>query len=124
MAGNKKELAPVKLELIICIVDKSKVLFYTDLLQTRGSSLQVTTGAKGTADTSILDMLGLMDHEQSAIFAILRSDKVEETMDLLENRFRNIRNGKGIAIAVPLTSTIGTLVYGFLTGDERMISNG
>ena len=100
MAGNKKELAPVKLELIICIVDKSKVLFYTDLLQTCGSSLQVATGAKGTADTSILDM------------------------DLLENRFRNIRNGKGIAIAVPLTSTIGTLVYGFLTGDERMISNG
>lgn len=124
MADSKKELAPVKLELIICIVDKSKVLFYTDLLQTCGSSLQVTTGARGTADTRILDMLGLMDHEQSAIFAVIRSDRLEETMDTLENRFHNLRNGKGIAMAIPLTSTIGTLVYGFLTGDERMINNG
>ena len=99
-------------------------MFYTDLLQTYGSSLQVTAGAKGTADTSILDMLGLIDHEKSAIFAVVRSDRVEEAIEILENRFQNIRNGKGIAMAVPLTSTIGTLVYGFLTGDERMISNG
>ncbi len=124
MAEPKKELAPIRLELIIAIVEKNKALFYTDLLQALGSNLQFTTGAKGTADSRILDMLGLADHEQSAIFSVVRSDRVEEVMDTLEDRFHKLRNGKGIAIAVPLSSTIGTLGYGFLTGDERMAKNG
>ena len=124
MAANKKELAPIRLELVICIVEKNKTLFYTDLLQSLGSSLQVITSAKGTADTSILDMLGLMDHEQNAIFAIVREDRLEEIMDTLENRFHSVRNGKGIALSVPLTSTIGTMVYGFLAGDERIVKHG
>ena len=124
MADNKKELAPIKLELIICIVEKSKTLFYMDLLQSCGSSLQVTTGARGTADTRILDMLGLQAREQSAIFAVICSDRLEDAMDALESRFHSVRNGKGIAMSVPLTSTIGTVVYGFLSGDERMIKNG
>lgn len=123
-ANAKKELAPIRLELVIVIVEKSKAPFYMDLLQSHGSNLQVVTGAKGTADTRILDMLGLAGQEQSAIFTIVRSDRLEETMDLLDDRFRTMKNGKGVAVAVPLSSTIGTTVYGFLTGDERIVKNG
>ena len=123
-SNNKKDLAPIALELVIAIVEKSKTPFYVDLLQSLGSNMQVVTGAKGTADVRILDMLGLVNHEQNAIFSVVRSDRLEETMDALEDRFRNLKNGKGIAMAVPLSSTIGTTVYGFLTGDERMVKNG
>ena len=123
-SNNKKDLAPSALELVIAIVEKSKTPFYVDLLQSLGSNMQVVTGAKGTADVRILDMLGLVNHEQNAIFSVVRSDRLEETMDALEDRFRNLKNGKGIAMAVPLSSTIGTMVYGFLTGDERMVKNG
>ena len=123
-SNNKKDLAPIALELVIAIVEKSKTPFYVDLLQSLGSNMQVVTGAKGTADVRILDMLGLVNHEQNAIFSVVRSDRLEETMDALEDRFRNRKNGKGIAMAVPLSSTIGTMVYGFLTGDERMVKNG
>ena len=123
-SNNKKDLAPIALELVIAIVEKSKTPFYVDLLQSLGSNMQVVTGAKGTADVRILDMLGLVNHEQNAIFSVVRSDRLEETMDALEDRFRNLKNGKGIAMAVPLSSTIGTLGYGFLTGDERMAKNG
>ena len=123
-SNNKKDLAPIALELVIAIVEKSKTPFYVDLLQSLGSNMQVVTGAKGTADVRILDMLGLVNHEQNAIFTVVRSDRLEETMDALEDRFQNLKNGKGIAMAVPLSSTIGTMVYGFLTGDERMVKNG
>ncbi|MBP3209479.1 MAG: hypothetical protein J6M64_06215 [Oscillospiraceae bacterium] len=123
-SNNKKDLAPIALELVIAIVEKSKTPFYVDLLQSLGSNMQVVTGAKGTADVRILDMLGLVNHEQNAIFSVVRSDRLEETMDALEDRFHNLKNGKGIAMAVPLSSTIGTMVYGFLTGDERMVKNG
>ena len=123
-SNNKKDLAPIALELVIAIVEKSKTPFYVDLLQSLGSNMQVVTGAKGTADVRILDMLGLVNHEQNAIFSVVRSDRLEETMDALEDRFRNLKNGKGIAMAVPLSSSNGTMVYGFLTGDERMVKNG
>ena len=123
-SNNKKDLAPIALELVIAIVEKSKTPFYVDRLQSLVSNMQVVTGAKGTADVRILDMLGLVNHEQNAIFSVVRSDRLEETMDALEDRFRNLKNGKGIAMAVPLSSTIGTMVYGFLTGDERMVKNG
>ena len=125
MAANvNKELAPIKLDLIIAIVEKGKTSFYTDLFQIFGSNLQFVTAAKGTADTQILELLGLGEHEQNAIFALVRADRAEEMMDVLEDRFRRVKNGKGIAIDVPLSSSIGTLVYGFLTGDERITANG
>ena len=124
MPASNRDIAPIKLDLIITVVEKNKTSFYTDLFQVFGSSFQALTGAKGTADTQILDMLGLGDHEQSAIFAIVRADRAEEMMDVLEDRFRRVKNGKGIAFDVPLSSTIGTLCYGFLTGDERITANG
>ena len=124
MSTPKKNLAPIALELLIVIVKKSKTAFYTDLLQSHGSTLQVITNAVGTANQSVLEMLGLGETEQSAIFSIVRSDSLDTIMDELEKRFATLRNGKGIAMSVPLTSTIGTVVYGFLTGDERMSRNG
>ena len=124
MANKEKELAPIRLELVIVIVEKSKTAFYTDLLQSYGSNLQLITNAKGTADTSILEFLGLGEYEQNAIFAVVRADALDEIMDILEKRFYTVRNGKGIAMSIPLSSMIGKTIFGFLTGDERMANNG
>ena len=124
MANKERELAPIRLELVIVIVEKSKTAFYTDLLQSYGSNLQLITNAKGTADASVLELLGLGEYEQNAIFAIVRSESLEEIMDALEKRFYTVRNGKGIAISVPFSSMIGKTMYGFLTGNERMANNG
>ncbi len=124
MAKAKRDLAPIGLQLLIVIVEKERTTFYTDLLQTYGSNIQLITSAKGTADLRILDFIGLGESDKNAIFSVIRSDGLEEVMEALEKRFHSIGNRKGLAIAVPFSSMIGTTVYGFLTGDERMGKNG
>ena len=42
-------------------------------------------------------------------------------MDALEEKFKTIKNGKGISVAIPLSSVIGKQVFGFLADDERLI---
>ncbi len=125
MANNQnREFAPIRLELVIAIVNKAKASFYTDLLQSMGSTLQLSAAAKGTAELRVLEMFGLGEQEKTAIFSVVRADRLEETLEALEKRFETIKNGEGIALAIPFSSMIGTTLYGFLTGDERMVKNG
>ena len=50
---------------------------------------------------------------------MVREDMVDTIMNCLEDKFRTIRNGKGISFAVPLSSVIGVNLYQFLS-DNRM----
>ena len=56
------------------------------------------------------------------IFSIVREEKVNAIMEALEERFRTVNNGTGVSFAVPLSSVIGKLSYGFLSNDQRMVS--
>ncbi len=111
---NTKNISPIKLELLITIVDKSKAEFYADLIQSFEVNFQFIAAARGTADAAILDVLGLDGNEKSVIFSVVRSDKLDEILYALDNKFRTIKKGKGIAVSVPFTSMIGTSVYAFL----------
>ncbi len=42
-----------------------------------------------------------------------------DALAALDNKFRTIKNGKGVAYTIPLSSVIGTLIFGFLS-DNRM----
>jgi nitrogen regulatory protein PII len=54
------------------------------------------------------------------ILSVVREDKIDEIMNTLEDKFATIRNGKGIAFAVPLSSVIGVNMYRFLS-DRREV---
>ena len=120
MAEESKNVAPVKLELLIIIVENGKGTFYGDLVQSLGCYFQFACHVQGTADSAMLRRLGLSDYEQTAVFCVVQEDKLDEITEALESRFRTIRGGKGIAFAVPFSSLIGKTVYGFLAGDERI----
>jgi hypothetical protein len=42
------------------------------------------------------------------------SDNAPAALKALEEKFRTIKNGKGIAYTVPMTGTIGVAIYRFL----------
>ncbi len=122
MAKEIKNLSPIKLELLITIVPKEKEIFYLDYLEVRGSSnLQLSTLAHGTAKQEVLEYLGLDNNDKSVIFSVVREDRLQRILAGLEDKFSTIRNGKGIAVAVPFTSVIGKLVFGFLSGDADVV---
>jgi hypothetical protein len=51
----------------------------------------------------------------------VREEKVDTIMEALQERFHTVNNDTGISFAVPLSSVIGKLSYGFLSNDKRMV---
>ena len=74
-------------------------------------------GGMGTAKSELVELLGLESHK-AVILSVVREDMVDTVMNTLEDKFATIRNGKGIAFAVPLSSVIGVNMYRFLS-DRR-----
>ena len=120
MANAVKETDIKKLKLLITVVDRSKAEFYMDLLQSFEVNMQLAMSAHGTAKSEMLDYLGLVDSEKVVIISAIRADKVNDAMRTLEEKFSTIKNGKGIAYTVPMTSTIGVAIYQFLCNNRTL----
>lgn len=107
--------------LLVTVVQKGKGTFFSDFLQTFDANLQVCVVGAGTAQNDLIEFLGLKDNKRSIIFSIVREEFLDKIMEALEERFRTINRNTGIAFAVPLSSVIGKLSYGFLSNDKRVI---
>ena len=110
-----------KLELLVTIVNKKKEEFYTDLLQSFDVNMQVTAFGRGTADAKMLVYLGLADSEKAVIFSVIQQNMLGNALSMLEYKFKTIKDGKGVAFSVPLTSVIGTLIFRFLSNNRMSV---
>lgn len=118
MANAVNESAIKKLNLVVTVVDRNKGEFYLDVLSQFEVNFQMAVGGKGTAQSEIVDMLGLNVHK-AVLFSVVREDRVEPIMKCLEEKFHTIRNGKGVSFAVPLSGVIGVNLYQFLSNNKR-----
>ena len=107
-----------KLKLLVTVVDRQKGEFYLDVISQFDVNCQLVIGGMGTASSDLVELLGLESHK-AVILSVVREDLVDMVMETLEDKFTTIRNGKGIAFAVPLSSVIGVNLYRFLS-DNRM----
>lgn len=108
-------LAPKKLQLLFTIVNRQKAEFFTDLLYNFEVNFQTVLSAHGTANDHMKTLLGLTDSEKSVIISVIRQDRAPEALALLDEKFRTVKGGKGIAYTVPVSSTIGVAIYQFLS---------
>ena len=118
MSNTVNESAIKKLKLLFTVVDRAKGEFSLDVISQFDVNCQLVMGGLGTAQSEILELLGLEPHK-AVILSVVREDMVETVMNTLEDKFATIRNGKGISFAVPLSSVIGVNLYQFLS-DNRM----
>jgi hypothetical protein len=120
-ANSKKQVSSVrKLKLLITVVDRSKTLFYVDLLEQFEVNVQMVIYGRGTANSQMLDLLGLAETEKSVIISYIREDKVKEALETLDEKFHKVKNGKGIAYTVSLDSIIGVSMYQLLSNDRTV----
>ena len=106
-----------KLSLLFTVVDRNKGEFYLDVLSQFEVNCQMVVGGLGTANSELVDLLGLNIHK-AVILSVVREDQTEEIMKCLEQKFATIKNGKGIAFAVPMSSVIGVNLYQFLSNNR------
>ena len=108
-------LAPRKLKLLVTVVNREKGEFYLDFLQSFEVNFQTAMAAHGTASQETLRLLGLGESNKTVIFSVIREDMCDKALAALEQKFKTIKNGKGIAYTIPMTGTIGVAIYQFLS---------
>ena len=119
MSNTVNDSAIKKLKLLITVVDRQKGEFYLDVISQFDVNCQMAMGGLGTATSELVELLGLEPHK-AVILSVVREDRVDEIMNTLEDKFATIRNGKGIAFAIPLSGVIGVNMYRFLS-DRREV---
>jgi len=117
---DSRNIAPMKLELLMAVVHNNKAAYYSSLIQSSQANIQLTVPAKGTTHM-ILNYLGFTDRPKSLIISVVRSDEAGKLIELLDETFKKGKDYKGVAFTVGLSSVIGTLVYGFLSNDKRTV---
>ena len=117
MGNTINESAIKKLKLIFTVVDRPKGEFYLDVISQFEVNCQMVVGGTGTATSELVELLGLNKHK-AVILSVAREDQVPKIMNTLEDKFATVRNGKGVAFAVPLSSVIGVNMYQFLSNNR------
>ena len=117
MANTINESAIKKLKLVFTVVDRAKAEFYMDVLSQFEVNYQLMNGGLGTATSEFVEMLGL-NRQKAVLLCVIREDMTDTVMNCLEEKFATIKNGKGIAFAVPLSSIIGVNNYRFLSNNR------
>ena len=114
----QKQLAPPKLKLLFTIVNREKTELYTALIQSFEVNMQLSAAARGTASEEMLRMLGLSDKNKTLIMSVIREDTEDTILKFLNEKFHTIKNGKGIAFTVSMSSIIGVAIYRFLSNNR------
>ena len=115
--SKNKLSGPHTLKILFTIVDRNKTEFYVDFIEQHQVNLQCVTFGKGTAPNN-LRYLGLGDQSKSVIISIVNEENIKKLLSDLEEKFKKIKNGKGIAYTVPIDSIIGVMIYQFLSNSN------
>ena len=118
MANSVSDSGIKKLKLLVTVVNRPKGEFYLDVISQFDVNYQLVVGGLGTAHSELVELLGL-EQQKAVIFSVIREDLVGDVMRTLEDKFRTIRNGKGISFAIPLSSVIGVNMYQFLSDNRQ-----
>lgn len=121
---NSNTVTSNRLEMLITVVSRNKAEYYVDLMQSFEINMQIVTHATGTANERTLSLLGLTDSEKVVIFSVIQQNKIPNAMSVLEEKFKTIKGGKGIAFTIPLSSVIGKLIFGFLSNNKMTVQEG
>ena len=110
--------APIKLKAIFVIVPRNKLELYIDILHQFDINLSLEIYAKGTASKEMISMLGLEDTNKAIILGLINDKDSKKVLSTLDEKFKTIKGGKGIAFQVPISSIIGVFIYSFLTNQK------
>jgi hypothetical protein len=112
-----------KLKLLVTIVNRSKALYFSDLLEQFEINMQTIVYGHGTANSEMLSYLGLAESDKAVIISCIREDNIKKASEVLAEKFDKIKDGKGVAFTVPLKSIIGVSIYQFLS-NNRTVKGG
>lgn len=117
-SSERARVSMNKLKVLVTVVSRSKADFYMDHIQSFGANMQLVLFGKGTAPREILTAIGLANSDRAVILSLIGEDNLHNALESLEEKFRTIHGGKGIAYTIPMSSIIGKSIFNFLSNNR------
>lgn len=112
---EKKLVSTKPLSILITIVKIAKADYYLDLIQNYDVNMQITIIGNGTTSSTVFkEKTG----NKAIIFSFILDENIPTIMNVLKEKFKTIKNGKGVAYSIPLTSVMGVSIYNFLSNNQ------
>lgn len=104
-----------RIKLFITIVDRGKATKIVEKYKANDIHFNLICLAHGTADSDILDYLGLGEKDKDFILSIVKESQIEKIMYLLKTEMKLKEAGHGIAFTIPIDSVGGPKTLAYLT---------
>ena len=110
-----------QLTLTVGIVDRGKGENMTAIARELGVRRATILLGLGTANSEILDYLGLGSTEKDILLSAVSAERAKELLAVISAEFDLAKIGRGIAFSVPIGSVGGerTLKYLFGTSEQK-----
>lgn len=115
---RKLEIESGRPQILVTVTGRGKADSIMDMLSAFEVNMQTAIPATGTAGIEMMSILGLDDPEKTVIVSVIREDRAADALAALDKRFKRIKNGKGIAFTLPMSSLIGVSVFRFFCNDR------
>ena len=106
-----------RLDVIFTIVPKGKGEHVIDLLRDNDVMVNITCLGRGTAPSSILEMLGIGATDKDVVLSFVKNEISTSLLRRIAKKLDFAKPGNGISFTVPLQSVAGIMAFKFLTTD-------
>lgn len=108
--------APRRIKLMVSIVDRGKGERVAALLHKYDAVFHIIGLGKGTADSALLDYLGLGQTEKDVVLSVVQEQRLPEALECLRVQLQLDQPGGGIVFTIPITSVGGPMTLRFISG--------
>lgn len=105
------------IDMIFTIVSKGKGETVLDVLRDYGVLQNTLCHGRGTAPSSILEMLGLGATDKDIVLSFVKGERSGEIIKIISKKLEFEKPGHGISFTVPLQSIAGIMAFKFITAD-------
>lgn len=109
--------API-LKLLVVIVDEGRENKVINFLREHSVRLQYACAGKGTANSELLDLLGLDGSDKAVLFVLLPDFHAANILKTMPDQLNLEKNGHGIAFTMPLSGICNPVLQ--LFSEERL----
>lgn len=107
-------IKPIKL--LVSIVNRGKGKKIEELFLEIGITYQLICLGHGTANSELLDYLGLGETDKDIVLSVVPKDQVQTALDIIKQKMHFEKPGNGIAFTIQINSVGGPKTLQFLSG--------
>ncbi len=108
-----------KLKLLITIVERGKGQKVAEFLKTRQIPIHIICLGHGTANSDLLNYLGLGEPEKDIVLSTIWAETAATTVQKLADALKLEQPGQGIAFTIPMGSVGGSKTLSFMAGKGK-----